>query len=131
MNDAVRQTQKKYGSMTLIIAIFAGLFFILIGQKAIAKGLILGTLFSILNFVLIGEVLPMMIGKTRRTSTLYSLGSITFRFGLLAIPLILSLKMEAFNFAAAAVGIFMVQLIILGDHIVRHVFPGASSAYRK
>ena len=124
MNKAVRRSQKKYGSMTLIIAIFAGMFFILIGQKPIAKGLIIGALFSVLNFVLIGEVLPMMIGKTRRTSTLYSLGSITFRFGLLAIPLILSLKMDAFNFAAAVVGIVMVQLIILGDHIVRHLFPG-------
>jgi hypothetical protein len=124
MNDQIRRTQKKYGSMTLITAIFIGVFFILIGQKAIAKGLILGALFSVLNFVLIGEVLPMVIGKTKRTSTLYSLGSITFRFGLLAIPLILSLKIEAFNFAAAVVGIFMVQLIILGDHIVRHFIPG-------
>jgi hypothetical protein len=124
MNEAIRRTQKKFGSMALVIAIFVGMFFILIGQKAITKGLILGTLFSILNFVLIGEVLPMMIGKTRRTSTLYSLGSITFRFGLLAIPLILSLKMEAFNFAAAVVGIFMVQVMILGDHILRHFFSG-------
>ena len=124
MNESIRRSQKKYGSMTMVMAIFVGLFFILIGQKPIAKGLILGALFSVLNFVLIGEVLPMMIGKTRRTSTFYSLGSITFRFGLLAIPLILSLKMEAFNFAAAVVGIFMVQIIIIGDHIVRHLFPG-------
>ena len=129
--ETIRQTQKKYCSAALSFAILAGFGCYLMGWTPICKGLILGTLFSILNFVLIGEVLPMMIGKTRRTSTLYSLGSITFRFGLLAIPLILSLKMEAFNFAAAAVGIFMVQLIILGDHIVRHVFPGASNAYRK
>jgi hypothetical protein len=124
MNDAIRRTQKKYGSMALVIAIFAGMFFILIGQKAIAKGLILGTLFSILNFVLIGEVLPKMIGKKRSASTAYSFGSITFRFGLLAIPLVLSLKMEAFNFAAAVVGIFMVQLMILGDQLLSHFFPG-------
>jgi hypothetical protein len=126
MSDAVRRTQKKYGSMALIAAIFIGMFFILMGEKAVAKGLILGALFSVLNFVLIGQVLPMMIGKTRRTSTAYSLGSITFRFALLAIPLVLSLKTEAFHFAAAAVGIFMVQLMILGDHIVRHFFPGRS-----
>jgi hypothetical protein len=124
MNEAIRRSQKKYGSMTLVIAIFAGMFFILIGQKPIAKGLILGALFSVLNFVLIGEVLPMMIGKTRRTSTVYLLGSITFRFGLLAIPLVLSIKMEAFNFAATVVGIFMVQLMILGDHMLRHFFSG-------
>jgi hypothetical protein len=131
MNEVIRQTQKKYGSMALILAIFAGMFFILMGQKAIAKGLILGTLFSILNFVLMGQVLPMMIGKTRRTSTVYSLGSITFRFVLLAIPLILSLKMEAFNFAAVVVGIFMVHIIIFGDYILRHFFQGAPNVYRK
>jgi hypothetical protein len=131
MNDAIRETQKKYGSMALIAAIFVGMFFILLGQKTIAKGLILGTLFSVLNFVLMGQVLPMMIGKTRRTSITYSLGSITFRFALLSLPLILSLKMEALNFAASVVGIFMVQITIFGDHILRHFFKDASSALRK
>ena len=131
MNDVIRRTQKKYGSTALILAIFTGMFFILIGQKAIAKGLILGTLFSILNFVLMGQVLPMMIAKTRRTSTAYSLGSITFRFVLLAIPLIVSLKTEAFSFAAVVVGIFMVQIIIFGDYILRHFLQGAPNVYRK
>jgi hypothetical protein len=77
-----------------------------------------------LNFVLIGEILPLMIGKTRKKSTFFSLGSIGVRYGLMSIPLILSLKMEALNFAAAVIGIFMVQLMILGDLAVGHLFNG-------
>ena len=124
MTDAIRRTQKKYGSMALVAAILAGLGLILVGQKPLAKGLILGSLFSALNFVLIGEVLPMTIGRTKRASTIFSLGSITVRFGLLSIPLIVALKTETFNFAAAVVGIFMVQLMILGDHLYGRLFSG-------
>jgi hypothetical protein len=124
MNESIRHTQKKYGSTALITAIFIGMFFILIGQKPLGKGMILGAIFSVLNFVLMGEILPLMIGKTRKKSTIFSLGSVGIRYGLLSIPLILSLKMEAFNFAAAVIGIFMVQLMILGDLAVGHLFNG-------
>lgn len=122
MNDVIRRTQKKYGSMALVAAILIGTGFVLAGQKAVAKGLVLGTLFSSLNFVLIGEVLPMVIGKTKRASMFFSLGSMTVRFGLLSIPLIVALKMETLSFAAAVVGIFMVQLMILGDHLFGRLF---------
>ena len=124
MNESIRHTQKKYGSMTLVTVIFAGMFFILIGQKAVAKGLILGAVFSVLNFVLMGEVLPLMIGKTRRKSAFFSLGSMGMRYGLLSIPLIVSLRMEAFHFASAVVGIFTVQLMILGDLVVGRFWNG-------
>lgn len=124
MNDVVRRTQKKYGSMTLIAAIFIGMFFILMGEKAVAKGLILGALFGVLNFVLMGEILPLMLGKTKRKSTFFSMGSIGLRYALLAVPLILALKMEALNFAATGIGIFMVQLMILGDHAVGYLISG-------
>jgi hypothetical protein len=124
MIDSIRQTQKKYGAMTLIMAIFMGMAFILMGQRAVAKGIILGAIFSVLNFVLMGEVLPMMIGNTRRKSTFFSLGSMAFRYGLLSIPLVVSLKMETFNFAAAVIGIFMVQLMILGDLAVGRLWAG-------
>lgn len=124
MNEAIRQTQKKYGSMALIAAIFAGMVFILLGEKAVAKGIILGTIFSVLNFVLLGQILPMIAGNPRKKSTFYSMGSIGIRFGLLAIPLILSLKMQAFNFAAAVIGIFMVQILIFADLAVGHFFAG-------
>ena len=49
----------------MIAAIIIGLVFIIAGQKPLGKGLILGTIFSVINFILIGETLPLRIGKTK------------------------------------------------------------------
>ena len=103
----------------MMAAIFIGILFILMGHKAQAKGLILGSIFSVLNFVLMGEILPMLVGHSRKKSSFISLGSIVFRHGLLAIPLILALKMEWLDFAATVIGLFMVQIMIMGDHLLK------------
>jgi hypothetical protein len=63
--ESIRQTQKKYCSRAIMAAIFAGLVFILAGQEPVGKGLILGTIFSIINFIVMGEMLPMKIGKSK------------------------------------------------------------------
>jgi hypothetical protein len=117
--------------MSMVGAIFIAIFFILLGQKTIAKGLLLGTLFSVLNFFVIGEILPLLLDKPRRRSVVFSLLSILFRFGLLSIPLILALKMEALNFSAAVIGIFMVQLAIMGDQLLHFLpWPGGNRIHR-
>ena len=119
--ESVRQTQKKYGSRAMIIAIIAGFFFILAGQKTIGKGLILGTVFSVINFVMIGQTLPLRLSQTKRKTFLFSLGSIVFRYTLLAVPLILAIKFEQFDLPAAICGIFMIQLVILFDYLLNIV----------
>jgi len=103
----------------MLAAIFMGLVFILMAQIAVGKGLILGTIFSIINFILMGETLPLKVGKSRGKSFFYALGSIFFRFALMAIPLIIAIKSVKFNLFAVIGGIFMVQIIILADHIVQ------------
>ena len=125
--EQIRQTQKKYCSAAIAVAIFAGLLFILVGQKPIGKALILGTVFSIVNFILIGETLPLRIGKTKSKTFFISLGSIYFRYIILAIPLIMAIKLEQFNLFAVIFGIFLVQLIIIADHFYNYI----SSARRK
>ena len=131
MIDSIRKTQKRYGSISMVGAITSAIFFILIGQKTIAKGLLLGTLFSVFNFIVIGEILPLLLDRSRRQSMVFSFLSILFRFGLLSIPLILSLKMEELNFAATVIGIFMVQLTIMGDHLLKSLpWPGGNRIYR-
>ena len=117
--DAIRETQKKYCSRAMLAAIFMGLVFILMAQIAVGKGLILGTFFSIINFILMGETLPLKVGRSRGKSFFFSLGSIFFRFALMAIPLIIAIKSVKFNLFAVIGGIFMVQIIILADHIVQ------------
>ncbi len=114
--ESIRQTQKKYCSRAITAAIFAGFFFILAGQSPLGKGLILGTVFSIVNFILMGEAIPHKIGKTKGKTFSLSLASIAVRFFLLAIPIILAIKFEQFNLFSSIVGIFMIQLVIFADH---------------
>jgi asparagine N-glycosylation enzyme membrane subunit Stt3 len=125
--EQIRQTQKKYCSAAIAVAIFAGLLFILAGQKPIGKALILGTVFSIVNFILIGETLPLRIGKTKGKTFFISLGSIYFRYIILAIPLIMAIKLEQFNLFAVIFGIFLIQIVIMADHFYKYI----SSARRK
>lgn len=117
--ESVKQTQKKYGTRAIWIAIAIGLCFFLAGQKPVGKGLVLGTVFSVINFILIGQTLSLRLGKSKRKTFLLSLGSIIFRYIFLAIPIVVAAKFQQFDLVAAIVGIFMIQLVILADHIFR------------
>lgn len=123
MMEAIRQTQRKFGSRALTTAVVLGLILVLLGHQPVAKGLVLGTLFSIANFVLIGQILPMLLTATQKKSVLISFGSILFRYLLLSIPLILAMKMTNLNFFATAFGIFMVQIMVMGEHVFRLIHP--------
>ena len=113
--ESVRELQKKYCSRAMATAIVVALILIVAGLKPVGKGLVLGTIFSILNFIIMGETLGLRIGKTQGKLFLLSLGSIIFRYLLLAVPLIVAIKFEQFNLVAAGCGIFMIQFTILTD----------------
>jgi hypothetical protein len=117
--EPVKQTQKKYGSRAVWIAIIIGLCFFLAGQKPVGKGLILGAIFSVANFILIGQTLPLRIGRSKRKTFFISLGSIFFRYALMALPILVAVKFEQFNLVAAIVGLFMIQFVILADHFLK------------
>ena len=104
-----------------MMAIFIALALILAGYKPAAKGLVLGSLFSIINFILIGATLPLKFGASRRKASFLSLLSIVGRYVLLAVPLILAVKLPQFELTTAVVGIFMVQLVILAEHGYRYM----------
>jgi hypothetical protein len=106
-----------------MVAIIGGLVFILAGQQPIGKGLVLGSIFSVINFVLMGETLPMRLGKSKGKTFSVALGSIFSRYLILAIPLVVAIKFEQFNIFATILGVFMIQLIILCDHLIAGVFP--------
>lgn len=125
--EGVRQAQKRYCSTAITVAIFAGFLFILAGQEPVGKGLILGTVFSIVNFILMGETLPHRIGKSKGKTFLVALGSIYFRYIILAIPLIMAIKFDQFDLFAVIIGIFLVQLFIIFDHLFSYI----SSTRRK
>lgn len=116
--EAVKQVQKKYASWALTLAIGVGLLFILMGHKPVGKGLVLGAIFSVLNFMLMGKSIALNFGRSRGKTLSISLGSIIFRYLLLAIPLIAAVKYEQFNLVATILGIFMIQLVILAEHVL-------------
>jgi hypothetical protein len=119
--ESVKQTQKKYGSRAIWIAIAVGFVFFLAGYKPIGKGLVLGTIFSVINFVLIGQALPLRIGHTKGKTFFVSLGSIFCRYVLMAIPLVVAVKFEQIDLVGAVVGLFMIQFVILADHVFKLV----------
>jgi len=107
--------QKKFGARALTIAILLAVVTILSGHKELGKGLVLGTLFSILNFILMAEFLPLRLASERRRASVYAFGTLVLRYTILAIPLILAAKSDAFSFATTAAGLFMVPLLALID----------------
>jgi hypothetical protein len=119
--ESLRETQKKYCSRAIIGAIFIGFFFIMAGQKPVGKGLILGTVFSIVNFIIMGEMIPLRIGKSKNKTFFFSLISICSRYILLAVPLIIAIKFNQYNLISVIFGIFMVQLFILADHFLSFI----------
>ncbi|MGD8290685.1 MAG: ATP synthase subunit I [Desulfobacterales bacterium] len=101
------------------MAIIFGICFFLAGQKPVGKGLVLGAIFSIANFILIGQTLPLRLGKSKRKTFILSLGSIFFRYALMAIPIVVAVKFDQFDLVAAIIGLFMIQYAILADHFLR------------
>jgi hypothetical protein len=116
--NEVAQEQKRISSRAMVGALFVGALLFLLGEQAVAKGLVLGTCFSILNFYLLGKSIPMALGRTRRMASFIGLGSLLFRYLVLAIPLVVAIKSASFNFVAAAIGIFAVQIVTLTDYVV-------------
>ena len=116
--DEVTEVQKRISSRAMLSALFLGAVFLLFDEKAVAKGLVLGSCFSVLNFYLLGKSIPMALGRTRRMASFIGFGSLLFRYVLLAVPLVVAVKSPSFSFVAAAIGIFAVQIVTLADYVV-------------
>jgi len=118
--EEIRVIQKKYCSQALILAIAVTLICIIIGEKPVGKGYLLGTLFSILNFIIMGQSLPQRIEKSisKKSANLFAFTSIVLRFALLAVPLIISLKLDSINFFGVVIGLFAIQLTILFNQLI-------------
>ena len=114
--ETVKEIQKKYCSWAMGAAIVTSLLLIIVGHKDLGKGLVLGTIFSVLNFILMAEAIPLRLGKSRGKTYSWSLVTVCFRYVLLAIPLVVAIKMEQIHLLSTVIGIFMIQLVILVDN---------------
>ena len=102
-------------------AVILALVIIFSGQTALGKGLVLGTLFSVINFVLMGETLPLKLSRSSKKTFLFSMASVFLRYLLLSIPLVVAAKFEQFHLATTIAGIFMVQFMILAEHLGKYI----------
>ena len=116
----ILDTPKRYGTQAMTLAIIASMIFLILGQKAICRGLILGALFSVINFVLMAHGLVSKIREERTRAAMAALGNIFFRFLFMAIPLYFAITLPRFDLVATIIGLFMVQSVILIDHISRN-----------
>ncbi len=125
--DEMKKAQKRFCSWAMTSAIIVAFVFLILDEKAIAKGLIMGTLFSIINFILLGRSIPMVLGQSVAKTRAIGLTSILSRYAVLAIPLIVSVKSDKFNFIAVVVGIFSVQMVTIADYtIIKRFFSKGS-----
>ena len=122
--DSIRQAEKKYCSRALILAIIVGGVLIACDLTALGKGLILGCLFSIINFIALGGTVPLHIGKARRTASVIAAGSLGARMILLAAPMVIAIKSTEFHLVTTVIGLFLVQLNILADYLTAPVRAG-------
>ena len=116
----VRELQKSYGTKALALAIGISLVFLILGHKSVCRGLVMGALFSTINFVLMAQTLHVKLHRDRSRASLSALGNILFRYAFMAVPLFLAIKLPRFDLVATVAGLFMVQSVILADHLSRH-----------
>jgi len=114
--ETVRETRNRYGRQALAAAVIFGVLALLLGQKAVAKGLVLGALFSVANFAVMAHMLPAHLSKSRSRTFFAALLSLGGRYALMAVPLIVTLRWDQFSLPATVTGLFMVQLAILAEH---------------
>ncbi len=121
--------QRRLARGAFTAAVTVGLVIYLLGFAPVAKGLVLGALFSVFNFVIMAYVLPHQVGafKTQKRATGLAFVSFAFRLALLAIPLAVSLKSDQFRFWAVVVGLFTVQFAIMAEHLIIRRWMGVRS----
>jgi len=124
MDEEIKKIQKQYCTQAMFYAIAVAFILIIIGEKAIGKGLVLGTLFSVINFVIMGILIERQItnAQTKTRAGAFSFLYIFIRFAILAIPLVISYKIDAVNFFATVAGIFMIQFTILFNNLIVNRF---------
>ena len=116
--EDIKDIQKRYCSRALIFAIIVFTLLVLIDRKAMGKGFLLGTLFSIFNFIIMGQLIPLKLARSGSKAAAIAFLSIFIRFAILSAPLIISVKIEAIDFFGVVIGLFAVQLTMLFHYLL-------------
>lgn len=109
----------------MILGIGVSVIAILLGHKPFGKSFMLGALCSSVNIVLMNLLYANLLFKTKKSASFMAFVSVLIRFGVLAIPLILSLTNKNFDLIGSALGIFAVQIIIFWENVILSKFKKA------
>lgn len=109
MGETLRDIQKRYATRALWGAVVLGICLMAAGFKPMGKGLILGALFSALNFWLMGVFLMRGGGTATR------LAGVALRMALMALPLATAASVASIDLWGVVPGLFSVPVLILLD----------------
>jgi len=109
MVETLRDIQKRYATRALYVALALGIGLMAAGFKPTGKGLILGALFSALNFWLMGAFL------TRRGGAGARLAGVGLRMALMAVPLATAATLPSIDLWGVVPGLLSVPVLILLD----------------
>lgn len=115
----VRQVTRRYCTMAMGFSLTVGTLLLVTGHHALGKGLILGTTFGAIDFALMAQTLPARLRSSASQATLRSLAAMAGRNALKAVPLIMAVKSDKFDFPMTVVGIFSIHLCLMADHARR------------
>ena len=121
--DPIPKVLKTALGLSFAVALVA----LILGELSFAKGFVLGSLFSILNFLLMKRGLLRRLGMNPKRVGVEAFFSLIFRYALLAIPLIVAIKVAQINVIGACIGIFNIQLSILFHFLLWEQFISRKS----
>ncbi len=105
----------------LLLTLAAAVILILSGSKPAARGVALGGLFSVLNFLIMSRTLAGRMARSGWSGRSFGFIWILARLGLTALPLILAFKTDYLNVAATAAGLFAVQAALLLQPLISRI----------
>jgi len=113
ISNSTRQLRERLCGITLFMGALISIGAFSIGNIPVSKGFMLGTCFSVINFILLSASLPLSLGKDRKGASAVYLGSIFLRYGILAIPIIIAIKSTQFDLVSTICGIFSIQIVLI------------------
>lgn len=115
--EAIKQLQRRYCGGALTTAVIIGVGLHLAGWPTATRGLILGSLFSTLNFALLGKTLTQKLTGGKRQRPLLAFVVQLGRYLLWAVPVVMAVKLPLFDLPATVGGLFLVPICIITDSV--------------
>jgi hypothetical protein len=102
----------------LFLGAFLGSIMLIFGMKSIGFGYLCGTLLSLVNFQLMAADAFGMVDKSSKAAKKFILFRYFLRYAILFSALVLLVTRTDFNIIAVFVGVFTVQIVVIGDKLL-------------